>query len=166
MNSKTKYRKSIAVKELEALAMVAARKKHPTIPEHVLAPRLYRDDKANNLTKCVIDWVRLNGYQAERISVTGRYHDNTKIVTNVIGQQQRIGSRQWIPSSMQKGSADVAATIKGRSVKIEIKIGADKQSPAQKIYQRQVEGAGGIYLITRDFTQFLNWYNSFIELKT
>ncbi len=160
MNSKTKYRKSAAVKELEALAMEAAREKHPSIPEHILAPRRYRDDKANNLTKCIIDWIRLNGYQAERISVTGRYVDNTKIVTDVIGRQRRIGSRKWIPGTMQKGSADISATINGRSVKIEVKIGRDRQSDAQKNYQQQVEGAGGIYIIARNFEEFLTWYKA------
>jgi hypothetical protein len=158
-----RYKKFAAVKELEALAMEAARKKHPTIPEHVLAPRKYRDDKANNLTKCIIDWIRLNGFQAERISVTGRYIDNTKVVTNVIGQQQRIGSREWIPSSMQKGSADISATINGRSVKIEVKAGRDRQREAQKNYQQQIEAAGGIYIIARSFEEFLTWYKYFVR---
>ncbi len=163
MNTKTKYKKSAAVKELEALAMQAARETHPTIPDHVLAPRVYRDDKANNLTKCIIHWIRLNGFQAERVSVTGRYVDKSRVVTNIIGQQHRIGSRQWIPSTMQKGSADISATIECQSVKIEIKIGRDRQSEAQQNYQKQIEAAGGIYLIARNFTEFMNWYKSFIQ---
>jgi hypothetical protein len=59
---------------------------------------------------------------------------------------------------MQKGSADLSATINGRSVKIEVKIGRDKQSEFQKKYQEQIEQAGGIYVIIRSFSEFLNFY--------
>jgi hypothetical protein len=59
---------------------------------------------------------------------------------------------------MQKGSADISATINGRSVKIEIKM-QDKQSEAQRKYQEQVELAGGKYWLVRSFDQFLTYYN-------
>jgi hypothetical protein len=56
------------------------------------------------------------------------------------------------------GTADISATIKGRSVKIEIKIGSDRQSEAQRNYQHIIEKAGGIYFIAKDFAQFYSWY--------
>ncbi|HUT43367.1 MAG TPA: hypothetical protein VMW95_03440, partial [Desulfobacterales bacterium] len=58
----------------------------------------------------------------------------------------------------QKGTADISATIKGLSVKIEVKM-KDKQSPDQKIYQEQVERAGGLYFVARDFTSFKQWFD-------
>ena len=57
------------------------------------------------------------------------------------------------------GTADISATIGGRSVKIEVKVGRDRQSEAQRIYQQQVEAAGGIYYIATDFESFVKWYN-------
>ncbi|HJY63731.1 MAG TPA: hypothetical protein VJ455_06205 [Ignavibacteria bacterium] len=60
---------------------------------------------------------------------------------------------------MQPGTADISATIAGRSVKIEVKIGRDKQSQKQKEYQRQVEASGGLYFIAKSFDQFFTWYN-------
>ena len=33
----------------------------------------YRDDNANALTRCVIDFLNLSGHMAERINCTGRY---------------------------------------------------------------------------------------------
>ena len=48
----------------------------------------------------------------------------------------------------------------GRSVKIEVKIGKDKQSDAQKAYQADVEKAMGIYYIAKDFDTFYEWYKN------
>jgi len=104
----------------------------------------------------------LNGGQAERINSTGRYLDKTKTFEDVTGKVRTIGSGQWIPTSGVKGTADVSATIRGRSVKIEVKM-KDKQSDDQKRYQQAVEAAGGVYLIVRSFTEFLEWYNQFVK---
>lgn len=153
------YRKSNAVKHLEQLDNDAARLKNPTIPVEWLAKRTHRDDTANGLTKCIITFVRLKGYQAERISNTGRIIDNRKSYTDVLGRTQTVGSTTWIPSSGTRGTADLACTIAGRSVKVEVKIGKDRQSEAQKLYQQSVESAGGIYLIATSFEQFFVWYN-------
>lgn len=154
------YKKPEAVKQLEQLADEQARRDHPSMrPEH-LAPRRYRDDSANSLTKCVVDFIRLKGGQAERINTTGRLVDKTKTFTDVVGRTRTIGRETWIPTSGQKGSADISATIGGRAVKIEIKAGKDRQSEAQKEYQRQIEAAGGIYLLIRNFEQFKTWFES------
>ncbi len=163
-SSKTKiqkkpYRKSSAVKELEALANAAARKKFPEIPQEWLAPRKYRDDSANGLTKCIIDFLKFKGYQAERINNTGRLIDNQKTFTDVIGRKRTIGHKRWIKGTGTKGTADISATIAGRSVKIEVKYGRDRQSKAQREYQNQVQQAGGIYTIATTFEQFFQWYN-------
>jgi hypothetical protein len=147
---------------LKELALVDNRRKFPRFPEHARVIDKYSDKTANGLTKCIIDFIRFNGGQAERISVTGRYIDNSIIVTNYLGNKKRIGSGQWIKPSMQSGTADISATIAGRSIKIEVKcnITKDKQRPAQKEYQKQIEAAGGIYLLISSFDDFFEWYNS------
>jgi hypothetical protein len=67
---------------------------------------------------------------------------------------------KWTPGQSTKGTADISATIRGRSVKIEIKQ-KDKQSEAQKQYQQAIENAGGVYIIVRDFDSFVEWYEKF-----
>lgn len=67
-------------------------------------------------------------------------------------------------SSMQNGTADISATIWGRSVKIEVKIGNDKQSQDQKNYQKSIENAKGYYLIVKDFDSFLTWFLGKMEV--
>ena len=109
-----------------------------------MKPRTYDPKTANGLTKMIVDWINYNGGQAERISTTGRYI---------------VAQKKWIKGSGTKGSADISATIKGRSVKIEVKIGKDRQSVYQKAYQKSIEKAGGIYYIAKDFDSFYEWYN-------
>jgi len=127
-------------------------------------PFKYSDKSANGLTRCITDWLKFNGWQAERISNTGRMKDNRRQYIDSVGFRRQIGSVEWIPGSGTKGTADISATIKGRSVKIEVKIGRDRQSPAQKKYQESVERSGGVYIIARTFEGFLDWYDKFIIL--
>lgn len=131
-------------------------------PEYIIRTK-FTDRTANGLTKAIVKWINLNGYQAERISTSGRWVDNSKVVTDVLGNQKKIGSGKYIKGSGTKGSADISATIKGKSIKIEVKIGKDKQSEAQIEYQKAIERAGGIYFIAKDFTSFYHFYTTLVE---
>jgi len=135
-------------------------RRYPEIPERLLPNKPIKATKANDLTKAVIKFIQLSGGQAERISVTGRRVDLRRTFTDVLGNKRQIGSVRWIKSSMQKGSADISATIAGQSVKIEIKVGRDRIRPEQEIYKQQVEKAGGIYLLIHTFDEFYQWYTS------
>ena len=150
-----------SIKKLKALYLAKHRERYPQFPEGARVAHRYTDKDANGLTKCIVDYIKMTGGQAERISVTGRKIDNTKVVADCLGRKQRIGSSRWIKSNMRKGSADISATIQGRAVKIEVKIGKDRQSAAQKEYQREVERAGGIYMIAKSFDDFLGKLNSY-----
>ncbi len=156
---KQPYRKSDAVKYLESLMFEAKRLKYPNFPVKYLSIDKFRDDTANSLTKCIKSFIQVTGGQCERISTTGRPIDRTKTFTDVTGRMRTIGRIEWIPGTATNGSADISATIAGRSVKIEVKIGADTQSKAQLEYQKAIESAGGLYFIAQDFTSFLSWYN-------
>jgi len=148
-------------KELIKLKMASSQAKHPNMHPDCIPRPVYSDKTANGLTKMVIDWITLNGGQAERISNMGRYIDSSKVVTNVLGQRMKIGSGKFIPGAGTNGTADISAILKGRSVKIEVKM-KDKQSDAQKKYQESVERAGGIYYIVRSFDEFIEKYYSLL----
>ena len=144
--------------------------KYPRMPKEYIPKRKYTDANANGLTKCIIHFVKANGYQAERISNTGRYIDNSKVVTDSMGFQKRIGSGKYIKGTGTNGTADISAiikTIKGTVIpwKIEVKIGKDRQSEAQKKYQKDIENVGGIYTIVKDFDEFMNDYKFIMENK-
>jgi hypothetical protein len=120
------YRKPEAVKELERLANEAAMFKHPTCPH--LAPRKFRDDTANGLTQCIVQYIVLCGGFATRINNQGTWSKK---------------QNRFIPGTSRRGLADVMATYNGLSLHIEVKIGKDRQSQAQKYYQAAIERAGG-----------------------
>jgi hypothetical protein len=131
--------------------------KYPSFPPHAIPSKTWSDTSANGLTKCVIDLINYEGYQAERISTQGTYVEGAKIK---VGENERQLKGKYIPTQGTKGSADISATIRGRSVKIEIKQ-KDKQSEVQKQYQESIERAGGIYIIVRSFDEFVEWFDEF-----
>lgn len=157
------YKKPDSVKHLEEMYLAFQKKKYPGIPDKVLVTQSYRDDTANALTKCIIDYIRFTGGQAERINTTGRPIDRRITYTDVIGRRCVAGSIEWIPGTSTNGSADISATISGKSVKIEVKIGRDRLSEAQKQYQRDIEAAGGMYFIAKNLSEFIVWYASNYE---
>jgi hypothetical protein len=131
--------------------------KYPSFPQHAIPSKTWSDNSANGLTKCVIDLINYEGYQAERISTQGTYVEGAKIK---VGENERQLKGKYIPTQGTKGSADISATIRGRSVKIEIKQ-KDRQSEVQKQYQESIERAGGVYIIVRDFDEFVEWFDTF-----
>ncbi len=150
-----------ALDQLIQLKQAEKREKYPNVPDYALKPVKYEDRTANGLTRCVIDFLNLKGHFAERINTMGRIIDNRKQVTDVIGRTKTIGSTKYIPTTGTKGSSDISATINGKSVKIEVKIGKDRQSHPQKEYQQRTERAGGVYLVVKSFEDF---YQKYIEM--
>jgi hypothetical protein len=129
---------------------------HPNLPPDYIPKTMYKDSTANGLTKAICDYINYHGYQAERINTMGTAREKKTTAGKVIGVT-------WTKGTSTAGSADISATIKGRSVKIEVKI-KDRQSEAQKRYQEHIEKAGGIYKIFRDFDSFVEWYENFVSL--
>lgn len=141
-----------AIKELQLQVHAWECSLHPNVPAAYIPLNTYTDKTANGLTKCIVDFIRANGGQAERINTTGM----------PIIRQLPSGRTEttWRKGNTTKGSADISAIIGGKSVKIEVKIGHDRQSEAQKRYEQAVTSAGGYYYIAKNFDDFLTWYNN------
>lgn len=148
--------------KLQALELEVLKEKYPNTPEKYIPLTVWQDNSANSLTKSVIAWVQYMGGQAERISSQGQYREGGKIQvgTGELAHTKQLPGK-WTPGQSTKGTADISATIRGRSVKIEIKYKKDRQSEAQKQYQQAIERAGGVYIIVRDFDSFVDWYEQF-----
>jgi hypothetical protein len=149
---------------LKALELEDLRLKYPSLDEKYMAFTKWSDNSANALTKCVIAYITYKGGQAERISSQGQYREGAKIQvgTGEIAYHKQLPGK-WTPGQSTKGTADISSTIRGRSVKIEIKYGKDVQSQVQKEYQASIERAGGVYIIVRSFDEFVVWYEQFTE---
>ena len=134
--------------------------------EHLLPPPKLNDTTANGLTKTIIKFIQMIGGQAERVSSMGRMIDNRKVSTDVLGRQRTIGSMKYIPGTSTNGTADISAIYRGISFKIEVKINKDKQSEAQKKYQQDVQRAGAVYIIAKDFDNFIiDFKNEILKRK-
>jgi hypothetical protein len=142
---------------LNELYKAQQRLKYPEFPEQYIPDYKNSDNSTNGLTKCVIDFINMSGGFAERINTTGRYIGG-KIIEGANGRVQTQG--KWIKGTGTKGSADISAVIQGRTVKIEIKYGRDRQSDDQKEYQSNIERSGGLYWIVRTFDDFIDKYDA------
>jgi hypothetical protein len=149
MNKENKQR-------LEALKLANDIERHPSFPEAYFVKKKWDDKTANGLTKAITSFIQFNGFQAERINTMGVARENKRTDGKVIGVT-------WTKGTTTAGSADISATIRGRSVKIEVKVGKDRQSEAQKRYQESIERAGGVYIIARDFDTFVEWFDEFVK---
>ena len=128
---------------------VKARKQaqYPNVPDYALTIPKYEDATTNGLTKCIIDFLNSQDHcSCFRISNEG------------VMRTDKYGKPFLAKSSMQNGISDLIACVWGRFVSIEIKVATDRQSEAQKEYQKSIENAKGYYLIVKDFDSFLTWF--------
>ncbi|MCW3107280.1 MAG: hypothetical protein JWQ09_1786 [Segetibacter sp.] len=116
--------------------------------------KAYNDTTANGLTNCIIDWINYSCGHATRINTQGQ--DRKEKNELAFGNKREIV--RFTPSTTAKGTADIKATIKGRSVNIEVKIGRDKLTEAQCKQRDREEAAGGLYFVARDMISFVNWF--------
>jgi hypothetical protein len=103
--------------------------------------------KANGLTNYIVNFLNWSGHRATRINVSGRKVKD-----------------KWIRSTTRKGTADISATINGKSVMLEIKIGSDKPSEFQLAEQIKERNAGGIYEFIKTVDDFFKLYDYLLNL--
>jgi len=138
------YHKPSAVKELEKLATDEAIRKYPSIDEKYIAPRQFRDDTANGLTRCIVKYISLRGGFASRVNNQGTYDPKRK---------------KYRLSTARRGLPDVLATWRGQSLFIEVKIGRDRMSEHQAKVQQEQERSGGVYFVAPSFSEFKQWFD-------
>jgi hypothetical protein len=101
--------------------------------------------KANGLTNFICNYLNWSGHRATRINVSGRKVKD-----------------KWIRSTTRKGTADISATVAGKSVMIEIKVGRDKPSTEQLAEQIKERNAGGIYEFISSVDEFFELYDNLL----
>ena len=136
-----------ALQRLDNLSYQSKIEQYSNMPIKAIPRTKYSDASANELTKSVIDFVRLKGFYATRIQSQGQKRGNVMTF-----------------GTTQRGTADAHICINSTHISCEIKFGKDKQSDAQKQVQKEVESSGGIYLLIRDFEQFYKFYCEFQNL--
>jgi hypothetical protein len=116
--------------------------------------------KANGLTIFIINYLTWQGFRATRINVSGRLVDSVeKTASGAV-----LSTKKWMRSTTRKGTADISATINGRSVMLEIKIGKDRPSEHQLLEQQRERKAGGIYEFCVSPEDFFEIYDKVVNL--
>lgn len=113
---------------------------------------------SNGLTTFVINMLNWQGHRATRISVSGRLIEKAERQASGVSLQ----TKKWLPSSTRKGTADISATIAGRTVMIEIKVGRDRPSEYQLAEQARERAARGIFEFIHTPEEFLALYDELI----
>lgn len=122
---------------------------------HYAPPPYPKVKTANGLTKFICQFLMWHEHRATRINTTGRLIDGVeKQPSGAI-----LTTKKWITGTTRRGSADISATIRGRSVQIEIKIGKDRASEHQLKEQAIERKAGGIYEFISTPEQFFELYD-------
>lgn len=123
---------------------------------HYSPPFIPKVKTANGLTLFITNYLNWKGHRATRIAASGRLIDAGMTMESGI----RLRGKKWIPGGTRRGSADISATINGRSVMMEIKIGSDKPSEDQLKEQAKEIQAGGIYVFIKTVEGFFEFYDS------
>ena len=127
---------------------------------HYTAPKMPIVAKANGLTTFIINYLTWQGFRATRINVSGRLIDGVeKTASGAV-----LTTKKWMRSTTRKGTADISATINGRSIMIEIKVGRDRPSEHQLLEQQRERKAGGIYEFCSSPEEFFEIYDKVISL--
>ncbi len=140
---KPAYRKTEAIRGLEDMVF-DFHYRDSTLPQQYRMKFRFRDDSANGLTTCVIQYLKIKGAFVTRLNSTGIY---------------RVDLKKYVPNTQKRGLGDILATIKGIPLQIEVKIGKDRMSSAQLKVKDEFERSGGIYFVAHNFTDFKPWFD-------
>lgn len=114
---------------------------------------------SNGMITWITNFLNWSRHRATRISVSGRLIDAPKKQASGI----TLMTKRYMHSQTRKGTADISATINGRSVMLEIKAGRDRPSEYQLAEQKREQDAGGVYLFIHTVDEFLHFYDTFTE---
>lgn len=140
------------LKQLSEADLEHQRKERPNFPYPVKTA--FKDKTANDLERSLLAFFKCIGGMAERVKNMGREITTVQKHNCSVFGEVKEEHRKFIPSTGRKGTSDVKALYQGKSYAIEVKIGRDRMSGAQKEYKEDFERFGGIYIIAHTFEQF------------
>ena len=139
------------LKELNLFKKAQNEKLYPNLPKSAVTAGRFKDSSANELTKAVIyHFEEVLGGLALRINNTGIYDPRTK---------------RFRKSHTRKGIPDIICVLDGTFIGVEIKYGKDRLSQHQKDMKKEIEAAGGFYMVAKTFEQYVSTLNTFLDAK-
>lgn len=105
---------------------------------------------SNRLTQSILRYIDLQGGWATRTNNVG------------IWDAERGVYRR---SNQVRGMPDIMGCCRGHYLGIEVKIGRDRSTLEQQRCQIDIEQAGGLYFVARDFDSFHAWFDEHFPPK-
>lgn len=136
--------------------------RYPNVPDYAKTYPTYisKTTTTNGLTRAVVEYIKLMGWDAKLQPNQGRYVKGKKTYTDSVGFARTIGSDGYIPGVNRKGIADITSFVDGVNLEIEIKNEKtkDRMSEAQVIEQQRNElfGPSRRYVVYRNFDEAVN----------
>lgn len=106
-------------------------------------PKAPKSITANDLTRQIVKFLRNQGAFATRLSSTGTF---------------RADLNKFVPSQQVAGLPDVMAVYLGQAVFVEVKIGADPVSEAQRNTISDLIRADADVFIAHNFEELRDWF--------
>ncbi len=131
--------------------------KYPPRPEHYFYKNTTHRKYLSNFVESVIVMVmRKKGCDPIKAKDAGKSIDKSKTVTDVLGRTKNIGGRVWVrDKDVKPGRADIVVFYKGQLWNLEVKVGHDRQSDAQRVEQQRALRNGERYEVIRSVDDFL-----------
>ena len=129
-----------------------------SVPEFAIPVDKYDCTKTNGLTLAMSYTSKYLGGFLKRVNSTGIYVEGQEYKT-LFGKIKGKGHWRTSPST---GIADTQLTLNGERWDVEVKKPGERQLPSQKRYQKQLEAAGGNYIIIRSFDEFIKLVESIL----
>lgn len=103
---------------------------------------------ANSLTKSIVDFLNFNGFTAWNVYNGGVYDPKKQIYRK--------------NPTQKKGVFDICGFRRsdGRHLEIEVKVGKDRLSEYQQRHLEDLERAGALFFIAKNFDEFYNWFKT------
>lgn len=136
--------------------------RYPNVPEYAKTypPYISKTTTTNGLTRAVVEYILLMGWDAKIQQNQGRFIKGKKVVVDAVGFSRTIGTDSFVPGVNRKGISDITAFVDGVSLEIEIKNEKtkDRMSEYQIIEKQRNElfGQQRRYVVYRNFDEAVN----------
>ena len=127
---------------------------------HVFAVK--QPKKASELESLIDEYCTLSNAECTKNHSEGRQIVSKTNVTDVLGRSNSITDVKHIPSTTRRGTSDLTVVKDGKALYVEVKL-KDRQSEAQKQWQKRVEGFGNTYVIVRNIDEFAEVFTEYFN---
>jgi hypothetical protein len=148
-----------AIEQLKNLAKASLRAKLLFASIFALTLSSYSVRSVNDLTKSIIDWLVLNGHQAQRLNNKGEFVKYPMLTKDCMGNAITIRRTLWVEGASRKSNAKIYCRINGIPIMVDIHALHSQASNKYDLKHRLSVN----YWTVKSFDEFMKNYNELIN---